>query len=176
MSTTPTQVQGTTTTQGQGGPDPQGQGGGDGGPGGGPGGGGGGGPPIPPVPAVPPGQGNLPFALTPSQATAGALDYTDSAHVKLYKAASYQLAHEFDLTSENLKLFLENFKQRAFVSNWTGMMLVTKNNGTQVNLIENYGNLSLHEIYNHASTYLYDASRQAQNSVMILECLSSMKP
>ena len=58
------------------------------------------------------------FALTPSLAVQGYLDYTNSSHIKLYKTATDPFVQDFDVNQEGLKLFLENFKQRAFVSNW----------------------------------------------------------
>ena len=79
-------------------------------------GGGGGGPPTGPVGAAT--AAALPnFALTPSLVIQGYLNYTNSSHIKLYKTATHPFAQEFDVNQEGLKLFLENFKQRAFVSN-----------------------------------------------------------
>ena len=149
----------------------QGAGGGDGGGGGGGGPGDGGQPPQGGQPAAGfPGN----FALTPSRANDGILDYTNASHVKLYKAACAPLPQEFDLSAEHLKLFLENFKQRAFVSNWTTTLMVPPGAAQHnLHLIDNYGRLSLSQIQTWAASYLYTNSRNAQNSVMMLECLSS---
>ena len=136
-----------------------------------PGGGGGGRPPGAPggiAPAVFPPA----FALTPSLAVAGYLDYNNPSHIKLFKSATYPFAQEFDVNQEGLKLFLENFKQRAFISNWWPTLTINRN-GRALNLIDNYGMFTMEEVTNHAQTYLQQPNRNAQNSVQILECLSA---
>ena len=134
-------------------------------------GGSGGGPPAGPVSAA--AAASLPnVALTPSLAVQGYLDYANLSHIKLYKTAMYPFTQEFDINQEGLKLFLENFKQQAFVSNWWPTLTIQKN-GQQLNLIDNYDLFTMEEVTNHALTFVGQPNRHAQNLVQILECLSA---
>ncbi len=45
--------------------------------------------------------------------------------------------------------------------------------GPNLHLIDHYGSLTMEQIHNWTISYLYGHNRHAQNSVMILECLSS---
>ena len=146
---------------------------GRGGPGGGGGapGGGGNGPPNGQVGAAAAAAPPI-FALTPSLAVQGYLNYINSSHIKLYKTTTDPFAQDFDVNQEGLKLLLENFKQRAFVSNWWPTLTIQKN-GQQLNLINNYGLFTMEEVTDHALTFIGQPNRHAQNSIQILECLSA---
>lgn len=127
------------------------------------------------VAAIPPAPG--PFSLHPSGATAGVLDYSDSAHVKIYKAATAQLEPKFGLEQESLRLFIESFKNRATVSNWTNTLKIEcVRNGatTELYLPDSYGELTYEEIKAHTDAYRGGAeTRDAQNSAQIMECLTN---
>ena len=159
---------------------PNGPGGSGGSGGGGSGGsgdsGGGGGSGGAPGPAPAPGQGAggtpAPFALTPALIKNTYLDYTNPADVKLYNKAVQPLEPEFDLDPSGLKLFLENLKQRAFVSNWNNTLTVPSQ-GIVYNLIDEYGTVSLEDVRRRAMIYHGRQTRSAQNSVQILNCLTA---
>ena len=127
------------------------------------------------VAAIPPAP--TPFSLHPSGSTVGILDYSNSAHVKIYKAATAQLEPKFGLEQESLRLFIESFKNRATVSNWTDTLKIEcVRNGatTELYLPDSYGELTYEEIKAHTNAYRGGAqSRDAQNSAQIMECLTN---
>lgn len=117
------------------------------------------------------------FSLHPKGATAGVLDYSDPAHVKIYKAATAQLEPKFGLEQESLRLFIESFKNCATVSNWTTTLNIdcTKNGiATQLYLPDSYGELTYDKIKEYTNAYRGGAqSGNAQNSAQIMECLTN---
>ena len=150
--------------------------GGNGGPPGGPPGGGGDGPGAPGGGAGgaggAAGQPAVPFALTPALVNNDILDYTDQGTIKSYYRAIEPLDPVFDVEGGTLKLFLENVKQRAESFNWMSTLTIPKN-GQQLNLIADYGALSLQDVNDHAQTYIGQHLRNAQNSFQIYNCLIS---
>ena len=150
--------------------------GGNGGPPGGPPGGGGDGPGAPGGGAGgaggAAGQPAVPFALTPALVNNDILDYTDQGTIKSYYRAIEPLDPVFDVEGGTLKLFLENVKQRAESFNWMSTLTIPKN-GQQLNLIADYGALSLQDVLDHAQSYIGQHLRNAQNSFQIYNCLIS---
>ena len=166
----------TRTTQSPAQRQPQDQGGnGGGGPGGagGGGGGGGGGPPGGPQGGQDQQPGNNPtFALTPALVNNDVLDYSDTGTIKTYYRAIEALDPVFDVEGSTLKLFLENVKQRAESFNWSRTLTIIKN-GIPLNLTMDYGALTLEDVQAHATSYIGQENRNAQNSFQIYNCLIS---
>ena len=150
------------------------QGGGGGGQGGGPGGGGD--EPPPPGPGNQPEDqglpGAVPFALTPALISNEPLNYTVQQDIKLYHKAVALLEVTFNVEAGTLKLFLENFRQRAVASNWMRTLTIERQ-GQIYNLVDHYGILSYQDVMDRALDYLGQNSRDAQNSMMIFNCLSN---
>ena len=142
-----------------------GGGGAGGGGGGGAGGGGGGGAAGGAAAALP-----ANFALTPALVTNNYLDYSQTADAKLYYKAIAPIATPFDLSSANMKDFLEAVLDKAVLVNWV-MTLLIMWNGMQYNLIQHYGVLTLEAIRQHVLTYAGTPTRHAQNATMMFACL-----
>ena len=105
------------------------------------------------VPAAGPVQGPALFALTPALANPGYLDYTNTSHVRLYNKAIAPLTEKFDLTSTNLRGFIQAFSDKAHDMNWSPTLTVQVGN-VQHDLVKNYGLVSIDEVRMHALTYL----------------------
>lgn len=180
MSRTSARVAARTANQGP--PDEGGQQppAGDNGPGGGPppGGGGGGGPgdnlPPPPIPVNEP----VPFGLTPGLAHQGIIDYNTKAGFALYKSATKPVSEvRYDCDPDEFYTFLQTCKNRALGFGWSdvgGILNVPINNNQNaptLNLLEEYGQLSLERIKEHERGVIGQQSRAAQDDRMLYECL-----
>ena len=148
-----------------------------GGQGGNVGGGGGPGPPggpgpggaaaaFPQVPQVP-----FAFALSPARVSDLLLDYTRTADVKQYYKSVSPLDPKFDLSPGGMLGFLQAFRDRARESNWY-LTLCFIMNGIMVNLVNQYGTVTIDNVRAHVLTYQGMMSRNAQNSNQIYVCLS----
>jgi len=63
------------------------------------------------------------FHLTPGEAD-GIVDCTTSDGKKIFKAATSPLKTDFDLSKENMRNFLHDFKMRAQESGWNPILNV----------------------------------------------------
>ena len=115
---------------------------------------------------------NCGYARFPVGANKGILDYDNSDHVKIYRAASAPLELKFDVTSGGLLCFLERVCERAYKSNWKNIILVPDSNGVVRNLLTEYGRLTATDIRNHAETFIATGGRPDQNSAQMFTCLS----
>ena len=152
------------------------QGGGGGPGGGGAGGGGGGGAPGAPAAggaggAIPPAM-PVQFAFSPARLQNRLLDYNSPSDVKLYYKAVLPLEEKFDLSSEKIRGFLEDFYDRAKNVNWQETLTIMVN-GVPLNLVKNYGSITLQQVQAHAAVYSQLFNRDLQNSAQIYQCLSS---
>ena len=160
-------------------PNPPAPGGGGGG--GAPPGGGGGGPPGPGGPpaaaaAVPP----FVFGLTPGlTANDAPLDYLSKVGYSRFKSGTEKLEEElYDCSPDGFFQFMQSIRTRAEEFGWSaapnGILWVAPDNnpGTQaVNMLDEYGILSLERITEHEQTYLDTQTRRAQDDRMLYECL-----
>jgi hypothetical protein len=122
---------------------------------------------IPPV-VVPPN----PFALVPGQANDDPLDYSKPGDVKLFHRAIKGLEPKFDLKESSLQVFLSKVKEQARIFNWASILEIPDKNGTARNLVTNYGQVTIENCKTHSLTYIAAQSRQAQNSMMMFQCLT----
>ena len=118
------------------------------------------------------------FALSPYTAIQGLLDYSTSDGRKYYERATEKLNEDkFNCESDDLRSFLEDFHRRAQEFGWaTGITNIpqpTLPNAppTYINLITNYGELSMDDILQFEYTYLHLPLRAAQDSAMMYHCL-----
>jgi hypothetical protein len=77
------------------------------------------------------------FAFSPARLQNRLLDYDRSADVKLYYKAVLPLEEKFDLSSEKIRGFLEEFYDRAKNVNWQGTLTIMVE-GAPLNLVKNY--------------------------------------
>jgi hypothetical protein len=112
------------------------------------------------------------FARAPGQAGSGQiLDYTKEPAKKLYKNATAPLASLHDLKASNLRDFLQLLSQRVDVYDWDTIVDIENDDGTFVNLIKQYGNVSLEQVRNEASVYEGKNNRASQDSQMMADCI-----
>ena len=149
---------------------PGGDGGGDGGGGGGNQGGGNPPPGLPPRPPH--------FSLTPGGANLGILDYSQKTHFYHYKGATAKLEEElYDCTPDGFYQFVKSLKKRAESYGWTkvgGVFMMLPNNNPDaqpINLLEDYGQVTLERVQEHERTYINLENRMAQDDRMIYECI-----
>lgn len=121
-------------------------------------------------------QGN--FARAPGQADSGAiLDYTTESAKKQYKNATQPLVNKHDLSASNLRDFLQLLAQRADVYDWTTILEFEKGDGTTVNLLKQYGNITLAKIKEEGEVYEGNNNRGSQDSQQLADCiLNSLTP
>ena len=114
------------------------------------------------------------FALAPALVEDGVIDYSTRTGAKLYETAVEALNIEFDCQPGNLKVFLEKVKNRAMATGWNDILNVPTDLAEPdqtINLISEYGLLSLEQVRAHAETYVNAAVRAAQDSFQLYMCL-----
>lgn len=112
--------------------------------------------------------GNLPpfannFARTPALANVGVINYATSEGMKIYNAAVTGLFNKYNGKANEMHIFLKNVKERSQTFGWNNILQVPKDGGT-LNLIDQYGIISLTDVQAHARTYESVNGRDAQNS------------
>ncbi|CAJ1950202.1 unnamed protein product [Cylindrotheca closterium] len=123
------------------------------------------------------GENGGPGSLTPGQATRGTLQYAgNKQHYYLFRSATRRLDEEtlFDCTSDNFYQFMKNLGERADEFGWStrgGILHVPKADGTMVNLLTEYGSITLEEIEIHERSYWNNGYRKSQDDRMLYECI-----
>ena len=129
--------------------------------------------PVAPVPL-------FAFSLTPYNMGTNVLDYPTSEGGKHYDRATERLNEiKYDCQSENLQSFLEDLSRRANAFGWstptTGILQIPKelNDPTQghYDLLPNYCKIKFNHIQQHETNNVGQATRSAQNSAQIYNCL-----
>ena len=153
-------------------------------PGGGGGGGGGDGAPPPPGDGAgdgappPPAADGAPvpmepiFALTPSHAVGGWINYASRQGQRLYDANIAPLELEYDLDPGQLLLFLKSVQERATAANWACMFAIP-HNGHPRSFFAHFGSMSLQQLQQYAGTYVGTPTRAAQDSMQAFTCLKA---
>lgn len=126
--------------------------------------------------ANPPQQPQAAFALTPGRANpAQPINYTTTVGSKIYEQATEALPFKFNAEAKEVNAFREKLMERAEKQGWNiagaDVLTIPDTNGTNFNIINEYGRLSFEEIRNHVSTYAAAESRQAQNNNQMYHCI-----
>jgi hypothetical protein len=103
------------------------------------------------------------FALSPALATNATINYLTGEGMKMYGKAAAPLDVPFSGDAALLRLFLSKVRQRVTQSGWTGILQVMQN-GAQMSLIENYGQLTLESIRLQAASLEASNDRSTLNS------------
>jgi hypothetical protein len=116
------------------------------------------------------------FALAPALVNDGIIDYATAEGAKLYKAAIDPLPGDaFNCEAHGIKVFLANLEDRASRSGWANIFMIPEDaddpDNNLVDIIHNYGQLTLQQVRDHASTYIDQHNRQAQNNAQLYHCL-----
>lgn len=117
---------------------------------------------------------HIPFARAPALVDHGLLDYRNPAHVKLWNKATSPLPSKFDLKAEEVSTFLHQFRDRCLMNGWDHITNVPVPPGQQdmfVDLVDNYGQLSLRQVREFAATYVTTPTRASQDSTQAYYCL-----
>ena len=121
------------------------------------------------------------FSLTPALANSGGvIDYSTSEGIKLYAAATRSLYPKesvpFNCTAAALKDFIGLITDRSYSQGWSTILEIGLDptdliNGDTINLLENYGNVTMATIRAHVEAYIGTNTRAAQDSRQLYECL-----
>jgi len=116
-------------------------------------------------------------ALTPGVSSRGVFDYANNkAHYYVYRNATAKLEEElYDCVPEQFFPFMTSLEERANAYGWDddnhGILWVNKRDQTMVNLLDNYGSVTLKEVRRHEKTYWDTGNRKSQDDRMLYECL-----
>ena len=122
----------------------------------------------------------VPFALTPALVDLGVINYTTAEGKKLYSKATQSLYSStvdyYDGKAEKLSAFLFKLKTRSQEYGWLEGGILEVDVGTVaapvvVNMLDNYGEISLAQVQAHAGTYVAQQNRAAQDSMMLFQCI-----
>ena len=117
------------------------------------------------------------FALTPGTYAAGMINMSSPAGQKVYKSATTKLPIEIDCTPTNLKLFLSSLEDHAMQYGWNNILSIPDDvenpNGPSKDLLSEYGLIEMSHIRDHVDTYVETESREAQDSIMLFQCLKN---
>ena len=116
------------------------------------------------------------FALSPALIHNGVIDYGTTIGAKQYYEAVKTVHEEgFGVESEGIISFLAKIKTRAQRSGWKDILTIPEDhlqpNTNLRNLIDGYGEITLKQVQDHASTYSTMDNRQSQNSAQLYHCL-----
>jgi hypothetical protein len=118
----------------------------------------------------------VPFALAPALANDGILDYTTAEGAKLYRAAIEALPGDpFNCEPHGIKVFLATLEDRASRTGWNNILMIPQDadepDQELTSLLHNYGRLTLQQVRDHATTYIDQEVRMAQDSAQLYHCL-----
>ena len=132
--------------------------------------------PVAPVTLVAPVEPVAPaepvrFAMSPATYNSEILDFSKANDIKLYAKATQRLDDKFDMQAGNLKVFLEDTGTRSDAYGWQTILDIPKNHldplGEVDNLLTAYGMISVERVRKHATTYVTQECRAAQDSNMM---------
>jgi hypothetical protein len=112
------------------------------------------------------------------------IDWSNDREVKTYKAAVVGLDEKFDLSPSKLHSFLNRVQERVTVYNWNVVVNIAfpvpaaaaapaPIARPPINLITNYGQVTLEEVRAHAEVYMAVNTRPNQQSGMLYLFLSN---
>jgi hypothetical protein len=122
-------------------------------------------------------------AIHPGEQGVLPLDFTQNDDMKFYQKAIKGLdeADRYDLTPSKLKGFLDCVRDRVDIFGWNAVLEVpifaADAAAPIVNLLNNYGQVSLTDCTIHATDYMEERDRMAQNASMMYHFLfASLTP
>lgn len=113
------------------------------------------------------------FADTPGTDNS-IIDFRTPEGRKLFEKASAPLKHDFDCTTGNLSVLLQELSDRAKTYGWyDGILDIDVGEGETINLVSNYGEITLEQVKAHVATYIKGKNRARQDSNALYLCLSN---
>jgi len=121
---------------------------------------------------------NFMFALAPALVNQGPIDYSTADGIKLWKGGIKPLAKElFTLEPHKFKIFLAVLADRAMTYGWGDILDVPIDAAVTVgptrSIITHYGQVTLDQIWAHATIYNSTQTYAAQNNLMLYMCLTA---
>jgi len=112
------------------------------------------------------------FCLAPGEVD-GIIDCTTSDGKKMFKAATAPLKTDFDLSKENMRNFLHDFKTGAQESGWNLILNVDDphNPHRTIHLPDHCGQLMMTHLRDHVRNCVRGENRAAQDDMQIHLCL-----
>ena len=128
--------------------------------------------PSPIIPSV------ITVALNPGQANATFLmDYTSTTFIKIFNSAIIKLPELFDGESKSINLFnsklAEMEKQSGCMGSRTNIIMIPDSTRTPINIVTEYGRLTIENIKASMQNFIGHQSRQSHNSVQLFHCLTN---
>jgi hypothetical protein len=127
--------------------------------------------------AVPNIAGPIPFALSPAAVVQDLIDYRTKTGTALYQAGIKQLIPDkaFELTPTDVRALIAALKVKVQEQKWDDIFEIPiqidhPDDGT-LDLLTEYGIITMEQIEAHARTYIAESSRDAQNNYMAYLCL-----
>lgn len=129
-----------------------------------------------------PGQ-NLPlvqavpiFSLTPAQSSNAIIDHSTKYGLELYYKSIYKLQEElFSVEEGGLHTFLNALYDRSIDAGWDSILSIPSDvnfpDDDLIDLIANYGEVTMEQIRDHTQLYAGIACRAAQDSRALYTCL-----
>jgi hypothetical protein len=103
------------------------------------------------------------------------IDYSTRAGEKLYKAATEPLKDSYDSLEPDLKAFLHELDTRAQQFGWNDIFDIPtdiNDPDVTVNILAEYGNISLDQVQAHVATYIANPVHAVQDSAQLYQqCL-----
>ena len=94
------------------------------------------------------------FALLPGASNTNSLDWTKAEAMKLFNKAVASLDSKFSLIEDTLRTFIEQVRERARIYNWDTLLTVADTGGTDRNILDNYGMLTIENCQAHANNHV----------------------
>lgn len=117
------------------------------------------------------------FALTPGQTNPGQfIDYSSSTGMKLWNEATASLPNKFSADGKEVNKFSEAMMERAEKSGWRaqgGNIIEITVQQVQINLLTEYGRITVADISAHCATYINANNRQSQNDTQMYHCIKN---
>ena len=110
------------------------------------------------------------FALGPGQDNT-MLDYSNTSHIKTYYKAITTLETNYDGKSSSLHIFMNSISNRAKDFRRSNILNIDDSGRTTRNLLNDYGQLTMEEVKNHAQTMdqpTYEGHSKFRNDVLPL--------
>jgi hypothetical protein len=131
-------------------------------------------------PKPPPKTNESTFSLTPGTLIDGntLLDYSTKVGAALYKDVTSKLSTQlYDCSPDGYLQFMKNLKVRAEAFGWSEkehlLWIEPKNGASKINLIADYGRITLERIQEVEDERMNQATRLAQDNRDLYECLNN---
>jgi len=117
------------------------------------------------------------FALAPVLMNDGIINYATPEVAKLYQARIKALpGSALNCEPHEIKVFLATLEDQAIRCGWMCILMILKEDPLEpdedlINLLHNYGCLTLDQVQGHAETYINQEEWMAQDNGQLYHCI-----